>query len=274
MRDLRVDTRRANSSETSIDADTANHLLVNNGASPLQSGTRGARSYANPTAFAFYSYPQSHSLNSSQSPQQRVRTPDTSYSHRSSGKDSEQVYTSTHGMDAPRWTAPFVHHDSTVDLILDAYENNGPLPHALSTSEKRGARSQPKKSKTRRGTIIIFLLLAFVLAAAGAMIPVGFLVLKPMFDKSSPNKASTANDNISNNTSNSTSTATSNPTIANSPNNTSSTPDDHDPATLGIPPSANGTVLDSTKWLDWTDFNLTYTNATVGGLSIMVRSHL
>ncbi|KKK18986.1 hypothetical protein ARAM_001486 [Aspergillus rambellii] len=36
-----------------------------------------------------------------------------------------------------------------------------------------------------------------------------------------------------------------------------------------IPESARGTVLDPWTWYDTTDFNVTYTNATVGGLSIM-----
>uniref|UniRef100_A0A060T6J2 glucan 1,3-beta-glucosidase n=1 Tax=Blastobotrys adeninivorans TaxID=409370 RepID=A0A060T6J2_BLAAD len=36
-----------------------------------------------------------------------------------------------------------------------------------------------------------------------------------------------------------------------------------------IPDSAKGTVLDPSTWLDKTDFNTTFTNATVGGLPIM-----
>ena len=36
-----------------------------------------------------------------------------------------------------------------------------------------------------------------------------------------------------------------------------------------IPSSAQGTVLDPFTWYDTTDFNVTYTDATVGGLSIM-----
>ena len=36
-----------------------------------------------------------------------------------------------------------------------------------------------------------------------------------------------------------------------------------------IPTSAKGTILDPFTWYDTTDFNITYTNATVGGLPVM-----
>lgn len=53
--------------------------------------------------------------------------------------------------------------------------------------------------------------------------------------------------------------------------------DDDKPANLNlqgisrdsIPDSAKGTILDPFSWYDTTDFNVTYTNETVGGLSIM-----
>lgn len=58
---------------------------------------------------------------------------------------------------------------------------------------------------------------------------------------------------------------------------TADTDDDDKPANLNlqgisrdsIPESARGTVLDPFSWYDTTDFNVTYTNDTVGGLSIM-----
>jgi glucan 1,3-beta-glucosidase len=84
---------------------------------------------------------------------------------------------------------------------------------------------------------LALLLLAIVL------IPIGLLVIKP---KSSSQASSSAS-------------------------NPSNVPNMSDPSSLGIPASAIGTVLDSTKWLDWTDFNVTYTGTTVGGLSVMVR---
>lgn len=86
---------------------------------------------------------------------------------------------------------------------------------------------------------MICVIAAFIVVLAAILIPVGLLVIKPK------------------NNSNDSSNGIESPTTT-------------DPSTLGIPPSAVGTVLDSTKWLDWTDFNVTYTNATVGGLSIMV----
>src|SRR6185437_13165895 len=36
-----------------------------------------------------------------------------------------------------------------------------------------------------------------------------------------------------------------------------------------IPPAARGTYLDPFTWYDTTDFNVTYTNQTVGGLPVM-----
>ncbi|KAK8130847.1 beta-glucosidase 6 [Apiospora sp. TS-2023a] len=52
-------------------------------------------------------------------------------------------------------------------------------------------------------------------------------------------------------------------------------PDDHKKSNLNdvpkdsIPPAARGTYLDPFTWADTSDFNLTYTNETVGGLPIM-----
>lgn len=83
--------------------------------------------------------------------------------------------------------------------------------------------------------------MALLLVLLVILLPVGLLVIKP--------KQNSSNSSIGGLTS----------------------PDGRGPASLGIPVSAEGTVLDSTKWLDWTDFNITYTSATVGGLSIMVR---
>lgn len=59
--------------------------------------------------------------------------------------------------------------------------------------------------------------------------------------------------------------------------NTDSDSDDNAPANLNlkgishdsIPSSAKGTILDPFTWYDTTDFNVTYTNETVGGLPLM-----
>ncbi|ANB14244.1 Exg2p [Sugiyamaella lignohabitans] len=54
------------------------------------------------------------------------------------------------------------------------------------------------------------------------------------------------------------------PSSTSGPSSTSTATSDN-----SIPSSAKGTILDPSTWLDKTDFNTTYTNATVGGLSIM-----
>ena len=86
-----------------------------------------------------------------------------------------------------------------------------------------------------------------VLLLAAILIPVGILVIKPESHKMTSNSGDPSNGGLT-------------------------APGNQDPSSLGIPQSAVGTVLDSTKWLDWTDFNVTYTDATVGGLSLMVHS--
>jgi hypothetical protein len=105
---------------------------------------------------------------------------------------------------------------------------------------KKEQQPAPPEAKDRkpRKRLIIFILLAVIIVLAIVLIPVGLLVIKSK-------GSSSTDDGIE-------------------------PPRTTDAAALGIPPSADGTVLDSTKWLDWTDFNVTYTNATVGGLSVMV----
>jgi hypothetical protein len=114
--------------------------------------------------------------------------------------------------------------------------------------------AEPTQRRKWTGKKLCFVLVPIVLLILIiVLVPVGLLVLKPK--NNSQTQSSTTN---SSNTDGLTS------------------PDNRDPSSLGIPQSALGTVLDSTKWLDWTDFNITYTSATVGGLSLMVRqlSHL
>jgi hypothetical protein len=107
-------------------------------------------------------------------------------------------------------------------------------------AKKEQQPTQPEvKNLKPRKRLIIFVLLAVIIVLAVVLIPVGLLVIKPK------NGSTSSDDGVE------------------PPRTTNA-------AALGIPPSADGTVLDSTKWLDWTDFNVTYTNATVGGLSVMV----
>lgn len=280
MRDPNVDSRRPNSSETSIDMATADRLLANHGysvpASPLGPRMGEAMTYANPTSIAFHSFPETGS-NPALAQQQRVPTPASSHSYRSSifPNGERETFAIAPAFDAWHSTGPLVHHGSTVDLI-GSYNNNARVsrPDFPFKNGKDDPAGQSKKDSTSRRcstkVLVTCLLLAFLLAAAGAMIPVGFLVLKPMLDHNATGKASTTDSDSASNTDGTQSgdhDGTSNSTIP-SLSNTTSTPDPE------IPPSAIGTVLDSTKWLDWTDFNLTYTNATVGGLSIMVGWHL
>jgi len=99
----------------------------------------------------------------------------------------------------------------------------------------------PGNSSKRRRLLCIGVPVAFLLLAI-VLIPVGLLVIKP---------------NVSGH---------------GSTNGPSNTPNMSGPCEFCIPPAAIGTVLDSTKWLDWTDFNLTYTDchgwwSWVGGFS-------
>ena len=109
---------------------------------------------------------------------------------------------------------------------------------AAEPEQVRAAQPAEKAGKHRK-RVILLVLSAVVILLVLVLIPVGLLVIKPKSNSDSSN-------------------------------NGLQPPQTTDPASLGIPPEAEGTVLDSTKWLDWTDFNVTYTNATVGGLSIMV----
>jgi len=166
-----------------------------------------------------------------------------------------------------------VNHDLVVDSILDSYEDYSTVPvdrsPCPSSAEKRfsvatGTNTKPTRSKRIMTWILCLFLIATVIAAA--MFPVYFFVIKPRISKSVNSDTGSADPNGSNNGSGNSTDG--NNFTGDTPH---SVPNRSDPSSLGIPPSAVGTVLDSTKWLDWTDFNLTYTNATVGGLSLMVN---
>ena len=166
-----------------------------------------------------------------------------------------------------------VNHDLVVDSILDSYEDYSTVPvdrsPCPSSAEKRfsvatGTNTKPTRSKRIMTWILCLFLIATVIAAA--MFPVYFFVIKPRISKSVNSDTGSAESTGSNNGSGNSTPG--NNFTGDTPH---SVPNRSDPSSLGIPPSAVGTVLDSTKWLDWTDFNLTYTNATVGGLSLMVN---
>ena len=178
--------------------------------------------------------------------------------------------------------APYIDTGSTTNLVSnyeDPYNDSMDYTNFPLRAEKENPglapKSMPKKTGWTKGKITVCVLVSLLLLLAAALVPVGLLVLKPMMNKkSSPSENTDAgNDSTPGNST----TVTSNPgTVTNGnnfPYNKLTSPGTHDPSPPVIPASAKGTVLDSTTWLDKTDFNLTYTNATVGGLSVMVNIH-
>ena len=124
------------------------------------------------------------------------------------------------------------------------------------------------KSKTR---LALWAILLVFLVAAAIVLPIFFLVIRAGHTHSSNNSQSSNDANGGNNSSNDGTAGHPAGGNAGDTNTVTAHPNRSDPSSLGIPPSAIGTYFDSTKWLDWTDFNVTYTDATVGGLPIMVR---
>lgn len=258
--------RSSSSADTSIDEDTADQLLADDFIVPTSpaASRSGNMSYARPTSAAFEPQRRTPSFASSQD-----KPPALPYSSRQS---RASIATNSPRASLPPSIIPPVDiqaaelgsargsiHDSETNPFSDPPELGtitplGEKPAILGNYGLSGDKEAPawitettesapsKKSKKRRllciSVPLILLLLAIVL------IPVGLLVIKPKNnDKSSSGNGASNGPNMS------------------------------DPSSLGIPASAIGTVLDSTKWLDWTDFNVTYTSATIGGLSVMVRSH-
>jgi hypothetical protein len=165
--------------------------------------------------------------------------------------------------------------NSIVGSIRGAYDDPLVSPINGSRSVDFEKRSSPKRGSNKMKWILGIILIGLLVAAA-VVVPVYFLVIRPKTsDKVAQNKTgsdsdtSATNSNGSDGGSGPTATSTSGSTATSTP---SVVPNRDDPSSLGIPPSAYGTVLDSTKWLDWTDFNVTYTNETIGGLSVMVGS--
>jgi glucan 1,3-beta-glucosidase len=138
-----------------------------------------------------------------------------------------------------------------------ASPNNTSLPGSLGDSDGHGSNMEkglvpmkspspmpgtmgPARSSKKRKVCIIAGITAIVLAiAAAVLVPVGLLVI----DKKVKAGSSGAAQNSTGST-------------ANAP-------------AQSIPASAKGTILDVSTWLNTTDFNTTYTNETVGGLTIM-----
>ena len=260
--------RSSSSADTSIDEDTADQLLADDFIVPTTpvASRAGTMSFARPTSAAFEPQRRTPSFSSSQGqppalphPARQSRASLRTSSPRASLPPSIIPAADIQAADFGNTeSARGSIHDSEANPFSDPPElgsitplgekpailgNYGPLGDkelpvwAAGTTDTAPSRTPNKKRRLLCIAVpLILLLLAIIL------IPVGLLVIKPK------------NNNQSS-----------------SGNGASNIPNMSDPSSLGIPASALGTVLDSTKWLDWTDFNVTYTDTTVGGLSVMVR---
>jgi len=263
--------RPSSSAETSIDEDTADQLLADDfsvPSSPVASRS-GILAFARPTSSAFDTQRRTPSLASSQgqgfqSPH-IPRTRNSQFSMTNTDPESYPPSLTT----AAATAAPFASHNSSTYSLPDSDANPfsdppelvAPVPETtlpmrvdpiLGMSEKKPAPLPPNTDKqsprrpffSRKG-IICIAITTLLLIVIAVLVPVGLLVIKPKSGNNSNGSSSSSTGGLTK-------------------------PDGRSPASLGIPDSAIGTVLDSTKWLDWTDFNVTYTAATVGGLSLMV----
>ena len=242
--------RPSSSAETSIDEETADQLLADDFRLPASptSSRPGGTSYARPTSSAFEPHHRpTSSAASSQHPQSVISQPPPG----SPISEFASVPPALGQLNPA--VSLIVRPDSAVDSVssshgnpfVDPIEPASPSPMAekpvktqADARQQQVAQPIEKAGKSRKRLIILVLSAVSVILAL-VLIPVGILVIKPK-SNSDPS------------------------------NHGLQPPRTKDPASLGIPPSADGTVLDSTKWLDWTDFNVTYTDVTVGGLSIMV----
>ena len=253
--------RPSSSAETSIDEDTAEQLFVDDfsvPAGPIISRA-GTMTFARPTSSAFGSQRRTPSLASSQA---APRPPSTIFhSNQPSTATTVEPDPGQPFLSAPS-VAHFVRPESAENSVISSSGNPfidpikrggvSSMPEKHQSTWPLKTSETPPESKRSTAKILVIVILSLLLLLAAILIPVGILVIKP---KSSEPKSSNATGNS-----------------GSYPSDGGLTPPDtQDPSALGIPPSAVGTVLDSTKWLDWTDFNVTYTNATVGGLSLMVR---
>ena len=250
--------RPSSSAETSIDEDTADQLFVDDFSVPVSLITShaGTMAFARPSSSAFDSHRRTPSLASSQAAQ-RPPLASTIF-HASQPSTATSVDPDPDPPSIALLSAPsgarFIRPQSPEDSVISSYGNPFIDPNerndVLSMPEKhQPARpletsETPTKCKRLTRKIVIVMTSSLLLLLAAILIPVGILVIKPE-SKMMGNSGSHPSDGLI-------------------------PPGTQDPSALGIPQSAVGTILDSTKWLDWTDFNVTYTNATVGGLSLMV----
>lgn len=102
-----------------------------------------------------------------------------------------------------------------------------------------------RKDNGKRKKRCLILVIVIIVLLLIILIPVGVLV-------------------IGKNNGSSSSTSTTSSSSSSSSSSGASLPDENT-----IPTAAKGTILDPYTWLDTTDFNTTYTNETVGGLSVM-----
>ncbi|KAK9466127.1 glycoside hydrolase superfamily [Lipomyces arxii] len=127
-----------------------------------------------------------------------------------------------------------------------------PRPPALVYTEK----SQRNPVFVRKRNIVLAIIAGVIIILAAVLVPVGVAVIAKKNSHSSTPTASSPSSTPS--------------TVGGSGNGTSGTD-----GTAGgespnsTPAYAVGTVLDVSTWYDKTDFNTTFTNATVGGLSLM-----
>ncbi|KAJ8103096.1 glycoside hydrolase superfamily [Lipomyces tetrasporus] len=131
-------------------------------------------------------------------------------------------------------------------------------PSAPPLDEKRANR--PRRFFSRKRNVIVLVVAIVVIVLAAVLVPVGVVVIAPNASKSSNNASTGGGD--------------SGGSVPGGNTNSTSPPDDGGsseppPAGSDTPSWATGTVLDISTWMDKTDFNLTFTNETVGGLSIM-----
>src|SRR5579862_1282789 len=260
-RDKMGSRRSSSSADTSIDEDTADQLLADDfivPTSPIASRS-GNMSYARPTSSAFEPQRRTPSLASSQG--QPPALPFSARQSRASFRTNSprpslppSIIPPADIQAAEIGSARGSIHDSEGNPFSDPPELGtitplGEKPAVLGNYGLLGGKevpawtaetteSAPSKTSNKKRRLLCISVPLILLLLAIVLIPVGLLVIKPKNnDKSSSGTGA-----------------------SNGPNMT-------DPSSLGIPASAIGTVLDSTKWLDWTDFNVTYTSATIGGLS-------
>jgi hypothetical protein len=263
--------RPSSSAETSIDEDTGDQLLADDfvfNTSPLPS-RQGTMNFPRPTSSAFENHPRrSASITSSHVTQKSpVVAPIVPIRHSQQPSLDDSIEpTSPHTSFSPVERSPELHQISprqpseltlnpAENPFVDPTEKTASLPPPEKPLQQDSEIGPPAHRRISRKKITVCAIIFLIVILVVVLVPVGVLVIKP---KSNGGTSSTG----------SSSGPSTQPGILTG--NGLTEPSTSDPSVLGIPPSAVGTVLDSTKWLDWTDFNVTYTNATVGGLSVMV----